>query len=197
MEKAAALDIDDLENVKHFFAKLQSNKIANIAFQHLQAARQLQDTSGSKPLAAPTLFQYVLSMEAVVDGIATDVRNRTADSIKRQRNDYAKSFLADAGARANKADAIIEAYRELSRINLQAKIPSIEKAGELLGLPSDTIKLAKDLYKFRSSNIGHAGRTDVKKIENWLTVRGQPDNVCVAERIVRAFLSAFCENYVP
>ena len=169
-----------------------SDQTANAAFQHIQAAWQLQSTPGSKPLQAPTLLQYVLCVEAVVNGVMPKIRAQRAKEIDQDCRDYAEFFLSTVDNSNKKAKAIVAAATELRRISLLNTIPSIELVGNSLGVPSNLVQEAMDLYKFRSSKIGHPGRVETKAFHKWLTPESEKNSVCLADAIARAYLKCYC-----
>lgn len=191
MEEPKKLSSNEIFAASKLADLLSSDKIAKGALQHLQAAWQLQSTPGSKPLQAPTLLQYVLCVEAVVNGVMPKIRADRTTEISRDRREFAQSFLSTIDKRNKKANAIADAASELRKISLLNTIPSIKLAGEALGVPSDVIEHAMDLYKFRSSNIGHPSGISRVSFKKWLQPTDNLKSLCLADVIARAYLVGY------
>lgn len=173
---------------------IEDDETANNAFLHLSTAWQLQATSGAKPLQRSILQHYVLSVEAVVNGAMSKIRKENKDAIKLAEQKFSKEFSDSLPKRADKAQAIREASTKLREISLVNMIPSIDTIGPIMGISNDICASAKDLYKFRSRNLSHPGKKQDDGMKRWLNSGSKTDEHCLADRVARAFLLAYCDR---
>lgn len=171
---------------------VEDNETANNAFLHLSTAWQLQATSGAKPLQRSILQHYVLSVEAVVNGVMGEIRKQKRDTIKLDEKKFSKEFSDTLPKRADKAKAIREASTRLREISLVNMIPSIDTIGPIMVIPEDICASAKDLYRFRSRNLSHPGKEQDAGMKHWLKSGSKTHEHCLADKVARAFLLAYC-----
>jgi hypothetical protein len=188
-----------LENRKLKFSMslsglIEGDETANNAFLHLSTAWQLQATSGAKPLQRSILQHYVLSVEAVVNGVMSKIRKEKKDAIKLAEQRFSKEFTDNLPKRADKAKAIREASTKLREISLANMIPSIDSIGPIMSIPEDICISAKDLYRFRSRNLSHPGKKQDDGMQHWLKSGSKTHEHCLADTVARAFLLAYCNH---
>ena len=184
-------DIDGIHKLLH---AIEEDATAELAYEHLLSAWQLQSTAGSKPLDRSILQHYVLCFEAVVNSVMAGLRKERADKIRLEERTYAKEFAESLSKRADKPEAIRQASAKLREISLSNTIPSFDIAAKTLGLPTDIAESAKELYRFRSSSLSHPRRPDQKKLQNWLRSGSKSVEICPADKIARAFFVGYCES---
>lgn len=187
----------DIDQIFKLFDTIQSNEAAQNAYIHLMTAWQLQDTAGSKPLQRSILQHYILCMEAVINGIMVEIRNKQRDRIKLEEREFAKKFAEEIANRADKPEAIRKASTALRDISLVNMLPSIEKVASLLGLNAAEKELAKELYRFRSRSISHPGRAKQGEIDVWLRSGPTVEAVGKADMVARTFLTKYCHHISP
>lgn len=172
---------------------VEGDETANNAFLHLSTAWQLQSTSGAKPLQRSVLQHYVLCVEAVVNGAMSKIRKEKKDAIKLAEQTFSKEFSDSLPKRADKAKAIRDASTKLREISLANMIPSIDHIGPTMGITEDISSYAKDLYRFRSRNLSHPGKKQDDGMRHWLETGSKTHDLCLADRVARGFLLAYCE----
>lgn len=170
---------------------VENDPTANNAFLHLLTAWQLQATSGSKPLQRSILQHYVLSVEAIVNGVMSKVRREKKDSIKLAERKFSKEVSDGLPKRADKAKAIREASTKLREISLVNMVPSIDMIGPMIGIPDDICSNAKDLYRFRSRNLSHPGKKQDEEMKHWLNSGSKSHEHCLADKVARVFLMSY------
>ena len=161
---------NDIATAIAIFDLVELDQVAENAYVHLLTAWQLQTTAGSKPLQRSILQHYVLCMETIVNGVMAPVRKKQADSIRLVEREFAAGFAVDLANRANKPDAIRAASTKLRELSMTNMLPSIDMVASLLDLKPAVVNLAKDLYRFRSSNLSHPGRTKLEDLRDRLRI---------------------------
>lgn len=184
---------DEIADALVVFSSAGSNSTVESSYVHLMTAWQLQDVVGSKPLKRSILQHYILSIEAIVNGIMTNVRGKDSARIRAEEHKYVDELILDLPRRADKPKAIREASTRLREIGLQNMLPSIEMVAPLLGLSTDQASAAKKLYQLRSSTLSHPGKKQGSEIDAWITP-GENFVPCKADELARAFLSAYCHT---
>lgn len=193
LNKPSALDPRDLSGSISVMKLIELDDVANNSFLHLSTAWKLQSTPGSRPLERSILQHYVLSIEALINGVMKVVRSERSDEIKKNERAYMQEFLEVLPKRADKAKALREASTVLREIGLQNTIPGIETTCRIFQLNSEKCELAKELYRFRSRNLSHPGKKDDEKLKYWLNRSPETGMLCLADKTARVFFSSYCQ----
>ncbi|TPJ40213.1 hypothetical protein [Mesorhizobium sp. B2-7-1] len=172
---------------------LETDETANNAYVHLLSAWQLQATVGSKPLERSVLQHYVLSIEAIVNGVMSKIRRERGDKIREEERRFAADFANGLLKRADKPQAIRDASTRLREIALTNMLPSIDAIASILKLKPETVEHAKDLYRFRSRSLSHPGRSEKAGFAKWLIGGSKITELCLADRIAREFLHKYSD----
>ncbi len=173
---------------------LESDAVAENAYIHLLSAWRLESTPGSRPLQRSVLQHYVLCLEAVVNGTMKKLRAASADKIREDERKFANEFAEELPKRSNKPEAIRNASTRLREIACQNMIPSISEVAPVLKLSDEILQHAKNLYRFRSSNLSHPGKSRKEDLEKWLRSGPSVEHVCLASQVAEAFLRGYCDN---
>jgi hypothetical protein len=182
----------DIDAARALFTVTDRDTTAENAYIHLLTAWQLQSTAGTKPLQRSILQHFVLCVEAVVNGVMTSVRKERGDAIRQEERKFANEFAESLPRRADKPEAIRNASTQLRTISLTNMLPAIETVSSLLNVPSDMRDHAKDLYRFRSSNLSHPGRENPDGFKRWLGRGPTVADFCLADIVARSFLLNYC-----
>ena len=170
------------------------DSVAENAYVHLITAWQLQSTAGAKPLERSTLQHYFLSIESIVNAVVGVLKKEAADNIRLKEREFARKFAEELPRRADKPSAIREASTKLREISLANFLPSVDLVAPALQLSASDTDAAKELYKFRSKRLSHPGRSDKAEFRKWLFGGANVGDLCLADRIARAFLRGYCGN---
>ena len=190
------LDELDIRRVTKLFNSLEHDSIAENAYIHLFSAWQLQITAGSKPLERSILQHYVLCIEALVNGAMAKVRKDQRDQIRLEERKFASEFAETLSKRADKPYAIRQASTRLREISLSNMLPSIDAIAPIFKLSVEMAGYAKDLYRFRSSSLSHPGRTESEGLQKWLFKGAKVSDICLADRVARAFFLGYCDCFI-
>lgn len=182
----------DIDAARALFIATDQDTVAENAYIHLMTAWQLQSTAGAKPLQRSILQHFVLCVESVVNGVMTSVRKERGDTIRQEERKFASEFSESLPKRADKPEAIRNASTQLRTISLTNMLPSIETVSSLLNVPNNIRDHAKDLYRFRSSNLSHPGRGNPEGFNRWLGAGPTVADFCLADVVARSFLQNYC-----
>lgn len=186
------LEASHLAETEGYLNVLEKDGVAKSAHVHLVTAWQLAGTPGSRPLAHSTVLHFFLCVEAIVQGVMVSIRSKKADRLKMEAKKFSEEFWQNLDKIGDKSKAIQTASTKLREITLQNTIPGILATADNLGLTSEVTEKAIELFKFRSSNLGHPGAsTDVRLLE-WLNKEPGLDKLCPADEVARSFFKGYC-----
>lgn len=176
------------------FDLIDNDPIANNAYVNLITAWQLLDTAGSKPLQSSVLQHFILSIEAIVNGMMANIRKTKFDKIRLNERNYASEFAKDFILRPDKPEAIREAAKQLSKISLNNFTDKIDMVAPVLNIETEMSDLSKEFYRFRSSQLSHPGSKDISKFNFWLQKGSNTTDLCKADHIARHFFMKYCNH---
>jgi hypothetical protein len=187
------LQDSDVATALHLLKATEQDEVAENAYVHILTAWQLQSTAGTKPLERSILQHYFLSIETVVDGVMAGIKGNLRDQIQLEERKFAKEFSEYLPNRADQPKAIREASTRLREMSFSNIIPNILKVSELLRIDTDSKDKAINLYKLRSNQLSHPGKSKKADLQKWLYVGQKSSDRCLADSIARIFFVRYCE----
>ena len=127
-------------------AKIEEDAIAETAYIHLLSAWTLQDTLAPR-LHRSVIQHYVLSFEAITQGMMAIYRKSIAEKVRLEERTFASEFAASLTQRSDKPKAIRDASTKLREISLTNTLPAIAKTADIIGLSKEAKERAIAMFR--------------------------------------------------
>jgi len=191
-EAPKQLTVDYNERALKIMTKVEEDVVAETAYTHLLSAWKLRDTLGA-PLQRSILQHYVLSFEAITQGVMAVHRKSVAEKVRLEERTFASEFAASLTQRSDKPKAIRDASTKLREISLTNTLPAIAKTAEIIGLSEQAKERAVALFRYRSTTLSHPGKKlDEAEAHAWIWGE-DASGLSPADETAREFLQRYCE----
>jgi len=169
---------------------------AGRAIDHLWTAWSLSQLSTSGPVQKAELLALFQAMEVVSSAVAAAWRVANRDTIENKNGATISKLreellLQDQSDSQREATAVRKCCLELRENAEEFMSSQIEVAGKQLGVPDDSVQIARRLCKVRNQELGHPGEL-TKEGRTFLDVGDGADGICPAEIAARAYFVHYC-----